>query len=26
LRDKSFDAPTRELINVRWNIARKELQ
>jgi hypothetical protein len=26
LRDKSFDAPTRELVNVRWNIARKQLQ
>jgi hypothetical protein len=26
LRDKTFDAPTRELVNVRWNIARKQLQ
>jgi len=26
LRDKSFDASTRELVNVRWNIARKQLQ
>ena len=26
LHDKSFDAATRELVNVRWNIARKELQ
>lgn len=25
-RDKSLDASTRELVNVRWNIARKELQ
>ena len=24
--DKTLDAPTRELVNVRWNIARKELQ
>jgi hypothetical protein len=26
LRDKSFDASTRELVNVRWNIARQQLQ
>jgi hypothetical protein len=26
LRDKSFDANTRELVNVRWNIARQQLQ
>jgi len=24
--DKTLDPPTRELVNVRWNIARKELQ
>ena len=24
--DKTLDTPTRELVNVRWNIARKELQ
>ena len=26
LRDKSFDSNTRELVNVRWNIARQQLQ
>jgi len=26
MRDKSFDASTRELVNVRWNIARHQLQ
>ena len=26
LRDKSFDTSTRELVNVRWNIARHQLQ
>ena len=26
LRDKTYDAATRELVNVRWNIARKQLQ
>ncbi len=26
LRDKSFDASTRELVNLRWNIARQLLQ
>ena len=26
LHDKSFDASTRELVNVRWNIARQQLQ
>jgi tetratricopeptide (TPR) repeat protein len=26
LRDKTFDANTRELVNVRWNIARQQLQ
>ena len=26
LHDKTFDTATRELVNVRWNIARKELQ
>ena len=26
LRDKTFDAATRELVNVRWNIARQELK
>jgi hypothetical protein len=26
LHDKTFDTATRELVNVRWNIARKQLQ
>ena len=26
LRDKNFDANTRELVNLRWNIARQQLQ
>jgi tetratricopeptide (TPR) repeat protein len=26
LRDKSFDSSTRELVHVRWNIARQQLQ